>query len=64
MDSNIDRFAKVSRALQDAMSCYEEIYREKKKASIQTSLHSFFTKVDSAAADAKGDVTVQPSTTQ
>ncbi|XP_046382271.1 tigger transposable element-derived protein 1-like [Ischnura elegans] len=68
MDSNIDRFAKVSRALQDAMSCYEEIYREKKKASIQTSLHSFFTKVDStsasAAADVKGDVTLQPPTTQ
>uniref|UniRef100_A0A8C4RA68 HTH CENPB-type domain-containing protein n=1 Tax=Eptatretus burgeri TaxID=7764 RepID=A0A8C4RA68_EPTBU len=45
-DANCYRFASVSRTVNNALSCYKQIYEEKKKASVQLSLVSFFRKVE------------------
>jgi hypothetical protein len=44
MDSNSSRFLKVDRGIDDAMACYREIYEEKKKAIVQSSLDKFVRK--------------------
>jgi hypothetical protein len=38
MDPNATRFLKVQRGVDDMLTCYREIYGEKKKASVQSSL--------------------------
>lgn len=45
-DPNSARFTKVYRSVTDAMRCYKEIYEEKKKASVQSSLDSYIKKVE------------------
>lgn len=41
MDSNASRFLKVQRAIEDAISCYREIYEEIKKATFRVSIDRF-----------------------
>ena len=50
-DPNMARFLQVSRGVMDALSCYREIQEEKKKASYQSSLHTYFKKVERPACD-------------
>uniref|UniRef100_UPI00358E7BA4 tigger transposable element-derived protein 1-like isoform X2 n=1 Tax=Myxine glutinosa TaxID=7769 RepID=UPI00358E7BA4 len=43
-DVNCSRFASVSRTVNNGLSCYKQIYDEKKKASVQRSLVNVFQK--------------------
>ncbi|XP_038662858.1 F-box/LRR-repeat protein 8 isoform X2 [Scyliorhinus canicula] len=45
-DPNKERSAKVNRAINDGISCYKEIYRQKKKETVQQSLDKFFKDID------------------
>ncbi|XP_042225918.1 tigger transposable element-derived protein 1-like [Homarus americanus] len=45
-DPNIERFAKVSAAVHDAIACFKIIYEEKKRLTVQTSLDKFFKRVE------------------
>lgn len=40
-DPDIDRFEKANKAVQDAISCYKNIYYEKKRSSVQSSLDKY-----------------------
>ncbi|XP_066976046.1 tigger transposable element-derived protein 1-like [Macrobrachium rosenbergii] len=42
MDGNMERFAKVKRAHQDAVACYQVIYEERKKRTMQPTMEHFF----------------------
>jgi hypothetical protein len=46
MDPNSSRFLKVNRRTDDAMACYREIYEDKKKAIVQSSLDKFVRKAE------------------
>ena len=43
---NVERYMKVSAAVQNAIQCYRVIYEEEKRATTQTSLDHFFKRVD------------------
>jgi len=43
-DPDAERFAKVSKAVNDAIECYSIIYEEKRRATRQTTLHQYFDK--------------------
>jgi len=43
-DPNAERFAKVHRAIEDAVSCYRQIYDEKRYAAKQSSILQFLKK--------------------
>jgi hypothetical protein len=49
MDPNSSRFLKVNRGIDDAMACYREIYEERKKAIVQSSLDKFVWKAERPA---------------
>ena len=44
--SNVERYMKVAAAIQNAIQCYRVIYKEKKRATTQTSLDRFSRGVD------------------
>jgi hypothetical protein len=46
MDPNATRFLKVKRGMDDMLTCYREIYEEKRKASVQSSLDKFVRKIE------------------
>jgi hypothetical protein len=46
MYPNATRFLKVQRGVDDMLTCYREIYKEKKKASVQSSLDKFVRKIE------------------
>jgi hypothetical protein len=58
MDPNSSRFLKVNRGIDDAMACFREIYEEKKKAIVQSSLDKFVRKAERHAPS----TSPQPST--
>jgi hypothetical protein len=58
MDSNSPRFLKVNRGIDDTMACYREIYEEKKKATVQSSLDKSVREADRSAPS----TSPQPST--
>ena len=41
LDPSAERFANVSRIIQDGLSCYKIIYDEKQEAAVQSTLHLF-----------------------
>ncbi|CAM2113812.1 unnamed protein product [Caretta caretta] len=41
-DPNIEHSASVNRSISNMYSCYREIYKERRKTSVQTSLGTFF----------------------
>ena len=41
-DLKKERFAKVDRQVQEALSCYKLIYSEKKTQSVQSMIYTFF----------------------
>jgi hypothetical protein len=49
MDPNTTRFLKVQRGVDDVLTCYREIYEEKEKASVQSSLDKFVRKIERPA---------------
>jgi hypothetical protein len=58
MDPNSSRFLKVNRGIDDTLACYREIYEEKKKAPVQSSLDKFVRKAERPAPS----TSPQPST--
>ncbi|CAM2120016.1 unnamed protein product [Caretta caretta] len=60
MDPNSSRFLKVNRGIDETLACYRQMYEEKKKATIQSSLYKFVRKVERSATS----TSPQPSTSK
>ena len=58
MDPNVERFARIERAMQEKIRPYKEIYEEKKKKKIQTNLSMFIKRTGNPSVE-----TPQPSST-
>lgn len=58
MDPNSSRFLKVNSGIDKTLACYRQIYEEKKKATIQSSLNTFVRKTERPATS----TSPQPST--
>ncbi|KAK9744554.1 hypothetical protein QE152_g7659 [Popillia japonica] len=46
LDPHTDRFLKVQKIVECSVACYKQIYEERKRAVVQTSLDSFLKKVN------------------
>jgi hypothetical protein len=66
MDPNATRFLKIQRGVDDMLTCYREIYEEKKKASVQSSLDKFIRKIEQPVpfTSPQSSTSQQPSTSQ
>jgi hypothetical protein len=66
MDPNAARFLKVQRGVDDMLTCYKDIYEEKKKTSVQSSLDKFVRKIKLpvSSTSPQSCTSQQPSTSQ
>ena len=53
MDPNVGHFAKVSYIMNKILQCYHEIYKKKKKKTIQTNVNQFINSLPAEFADVK-----------
>lgn len=60
IDPNSSRFLKANKGIDETLACYRQIYEEKKKATIQSSLNKFVRKVERSAMS----ISPQPSTSK
>ncbi|XP_040194034.1 tigger transposable element-derived protein 1-like [Rana temporaria] len=54
-DRDFERSSKVNANISGAYACYKEIYREKKRATLQTSIETYFSKSPSARGSSSTD---------
>lgn len=61
-DPNAERFAKVYRAVEDALACYRHIYDDKKYSAKQSSILQFFKKVENDPTPSQASTSSRDST--
>ncbi|XP_045120678.1 uncharacterized protein LOC123510030 [Portunus trituberculatus] len=61
-DPNAERFARVHRAMEDAVTCYKEIYDEKRYAAKQSSILHFFKQASHSSASSPASTPSTSST--